>query len=49
LGELYTIHIVTIHDTYGCIFVLQYIVTQYIVTLLLIRRYLSDSKTLFGR
>jgi len=37
LVELYTLQIVTIHDTSLCIFVLRYIMTQYIVTLLLER------------
>ncbi len=32
LVELNRIYIVTIHNTYSCIFVLRYIVTQYIVT-----------------
>jgi len=32
LRDLYTIHLVTIHDTYCCIFVLRYIVARYIIT-----------------
>lgn len=39
MGELNTIHIVTIHDTYSYIFVLRYIiVTRYIVTHLQLSR-----------